>query len=115
MTLSEFERKRHEKAANAFIKRVRPQGHIRHQLDISYRLTDQSIEVMEIRPKWNDPSVFREHLIAKATWTKTTQVWKVYWMRSDQKWHRYEPMPEVPHLEDFLSLVEKDEFACFWG
>jgi hypothetical protein len=31
------------------------------------------------------------------------------------KWHRYDPDPEVKTLDEFLEVVENDEFACFWG
>jgi hypothetical protein len=31
------------------------------------------------------------------------------------KWHRYDPDPEVKSIEEFLALVEKDEYGCFFG
>jgi hypothetical protein len=31
------------------------------------------------------------------------------------KWHRYEPDPEVKKIEDFLAVVERDEYGCFYG
>ena len=36
-------------------------------------------------------------------------------MRADLKWHRYEPLPEVDAIEDFLLTVEEDDHACFFG
>jgi hypothetical protein len=39
----------------------------------------------------------------------------VFWMRRDLKWHRYEPASEVKTIEDFLAVVDKDAYACFWG
>ena len=56
-----------------------------------------------------------EHPVAKATYVKSQAVWKVYWQRADLKWHRYDPEAEVQTLEDFLAVVEKDEFCCFYG
>ena len=38
-----------------------------------------------------------------------------FWQRADLKWHGYEPRPEVARLEQFLALVEEDEYACFFG
>jgi hypothetical protein len=35
--------------------------------------------------------------------------------RSDLKWHRYEPSPEVNAIEDLPLIVEKDDIACFFG
>lgn len=56
-----------------------------------------------------------EHSVAKATYVKTTGLWRVFWKRSDLKWHRYEPEPAVPRIEDFLALVGKDQYGCFFG
>jgi len=31
------------------------------------------------------------------------------------KWHFYEPVPDVSTLDEFLAVVKKDEYACFFG
>jgi hypothetical protein len=36
-------------------------------------------------------------------------------MRTDLKWHRYEPTPEAVDLEGFLAIVEDDHYGCFYG
>ena len=41
-------------------------------------------------------------------------MWKAYWQRADLKWHRYDPDPEVDTINDFIKLVEEDEFGCFF-
>ena len=115
MALSEFERKRVEKLADAFVERRRPPVHMRNELDLGYRVCGQSVELFEIRRLWNDPSERIEEPVAKATYVKKTNTWRVYWQRSDLKWHRYDPDPEVATLEDFLRVVDEDEFAAFWG
>ncbi|MGH9576307.1 MAG: DUF3024 domain-containing protein [Terriglobales bacterium] len=53
--------------------------------------------------------------MAKATFVKTEAAWRVYWQRADLKWHRYDPVPLVESLEDFVKLVDEDHHACFWG
>jgi len=53
--------------------------------------------------------------VAKATFVRTQAVWRVFWQRADLKWHRYEPEPEVPRLEDFVALVDRDQYGCFFG
>lgn len=115
MPLSEFERKRFERTIGEFIERRRPPVHVRPQLDLGFRVTGQSVEIFEIRPRWDKPTVTIEEAVAKATFVKRQRVWKVFWQRADLKWHRYDPVPEVPSLERFLELVEKDEHACFFG
>ena len=115
MTLSELERKRFERTVGAFVERRRPPAHIRPKLDLGYRVAGQSVEIFEIRPRWNKPTEKVEGAVAKATFVKRHRTWKVFWQRADLKWHRYDPAPEVPSLERFLELVEKDEYSCFFG
>ena len=42
-------------------------------------------------------------------------MWKVYWLRADLRWHRYDPDAEVASLDEFLAIVDRDEYACFFG
>ena len=115
MAFSEFESKRVEKLASQYIDTHRPPAHIRSQLDIGYRISGQSLEFFEIRPRWDKPEEILEHDFAKATFVKKTRSWKIYWLRQDLKWHSYDPVPEVASLEEFLSTVSEDALACFRG
>ncbi len=115
MALSEFEIKKCEKAIAAFMKKRRPPANIRKELDIGFRITDQSVEIFEIRPEWRNPDNTIEIPVAKSTYVKTDGTWKVFWQRQDMKWHRYPPDPEVASVEEFLALVDRDEHACFFG
>lgn len=115
MAFSELARKRTEKLVGAYVEKRRPPAHIRKELDLSFRVRDQSVEIFEIRPAWRNPKEKQEQLVAKATFVKTQRIWKVYWQRADLKWHAYEPAPEVDTLEEFLALVERDEYGCFFG
>ncbi len=115
MALSEFEQKRCEKIVGAFIESRRPAAHIRPKLDLGFRVDRQSVEIFEIRPRFDSPEEKLEHSVAKATFVKSSGTWRVFWQRSDLKWHRYEPAPEVATLEEFVKLVSEDDHACFWG
>jgi hypothetical protein len=115
MTFSEFEKKRVEKTADAYVQKRRPPPHIRPKLDVGFRVTGQSLEIFELRPAWREPGVILEQPVAKATYVKSRKLWKVFWMRQDLKWHGYSPTPTVGSLEEFLDLVEADAHACFWG
>ena len=75
----------------------------------------QSIEILEVRPHWEDKSKILEYPVAKATYNKSKRNWKVFWQRADLKWHSYKPNPEVDSIEDFLALVQEDKHACFFG
>lgn len=115
MAVSEFEVKRIEKIMDDYLEKVRPPVHIRNELDIAYRIDNQSVELFEIRPAFQKPNQKIEHAIAKATYVKRVKEWRLYWMRADLKWHRYGPAAEVSNLEDFLKIVEEDAYGCFYG
>jgi hypothetical protein len=115
MSLSEFEIKRCEKLVGQYVEKRRPPAHIRNELDLDFRIKGQSVELFEIRPAWREPGVMIESPVAKATYVKTQQTWKVYWQRADLKWHCYDPDAEVKTIEQFLEVVERDEYSCFYG
>ena len=115
MALSEFETKKIEKEVRAFVDKRRPPPYIRPELDLGFRVKGQSVEILEVRPRWRHPGEKMEHAVAKATYVKTQRIWRVYWQRADLKWHGYEPNAEVDTLQDFLAIVDRDEYACFFG
>ena len=115
MAFNDLDRKRIENAMAAFLAKRRPPPHIRPQLDLGYRLIEQSVELFEIRPQWDNPSIIREHPFAKATYVRTQNLWKVFWQRADLKWHGYEPASTVKSIEEFLSAVDADPYGCFFG
>ena len=115
MALNDIERKRIEKLVGAFVEKLRPPPHIRSQLDFGFRVTGQSVELFEVRPRWNKPGIKHESSFAKATFVRAQGMWKVYWKRADLKWHGYEPVPEVSDIEKFLTVVKEDEYSCFFG
>ena len=115
MAFSEIEQKRIEKPVKAYIDGRRPPPHVRNELDLGYRIRNQSVELFETRPAWQRPGEYIEHSIAKATFVKADRRWKIYWLRKDLRWHRYEPDPSVSTIEEFLAVVEQDQFGCFYG
>jgi len=86
---------------------------IRKELDIGYRIDEQSVIFLEIRPAYMNPSTIRELEFAKATYVKSRESWKIYWMRSSG-WYPYMPA-EMKTLEAFVIEVEKDPLGCFKG
>lgn len=96
----------------AFLERKRPPEHIRPKLDVGYKIEGQSII---IHPLWDDASKIIYPEVAKTTFVKAKNHWKVFWLRADLKWHAYGPKPAVKTLSDFVKLVEEDAHGCFWG
>ena len=114
MAFSEIETKRYEKQVGEFVEKRRPPEDIRDELDIGFRIKGHSIEIFEIRPSFFNPKVTMESPVAKTTYVRTQNVWKVFWQRRDLKWHAY-ITPEVRTLKKFLELVDEDDLCCFWG
>jgi len=115
MAFTDLERRQCERALEKFLEKRRPPSEIRARLDLGYRIAGQSVEIFSIRPKWRDPRRKTEEPIAKATYVRTRNRWRIYWMRHDLKWHGYEPDLEVRSIERFLAVVDADEYGCFWG
>lgn len=116
MALSDIELARVKKVVGAFIERRRPPVHLRPELDLLFRVSGQSVTIFEVRPVWRGrPGEKLEHGAAKATYVRSTNHWKVFWLRRDLKWHGYEPAPYVATIEDFVVLVDEDANACFFG
>jgi len=93
----------------------RPPEVLRNQVDVAYKIEDQSIIIYEIRPYYDDPKRIIKSPIAKTTFVKSNAIWKIFWMRADLKWHLYKPRPTVKTISEFIDLVDKDAYGCFWG
>lgn len=116
MAFAEIELARVRRALDAFMQQRRPPPPIRPKLDLGFRISGQSVEIFEIRPRWQGPPDEKhESPVAKATYIRARGVWRVYWQRRDLKWHRYEPRPEVKAVEEFAALVSDDAHSCFFG
>ncbi len=111
MSLNEFEQKLIKEEMAKFLLKRRPPVHVRKKVDLQYRLKDQSVIIFELRPKWNTPEIV-ESPVAKATYVRSQNVWKIYHMPSDLQWHIFD---EVDSFYDFIKAVDEDQDACFWG
>lgn len=116
MAFTEDELKQCEPIIASFIEEQRPREEIRSQVDLDYAIDidDQSIEIFEIRlhPFKNEKGKIP---IAKTKWVRRQRVWKIYWQRADMKWHKYDPVPQVETLGEFMEELQEDPRACFWG
>lgn len=98
-----------------YLEKVRPEEAIRDQLDIGYKITGQSVEIFEIRPRPDNSSLKQYPSIAKTTFIKSKGHWKLFWMRADLKWHGYKPNLYLKNLKKVVEIIDKDEFGCFYG
>jgi hypothetical protein len=104
-----------ESMIKQFVEDLRPPVEIREELDIVYTYANQTLEIGELRPRWDKPQLKTITPVAKATFVKSRDIWKVYWKRASGKWDPYTPKPEVKHLDAFFKLLKEDKHHCFWG
>ena len=52
--------------------------------------------------------------VAKMTFIRAKNRWKIYWMRSNLTWQGYRNNPEVNKLSEALFIVNEDEDHLFW-
>ncbi len=102
-------------AWQSFLMKRRPPVEIRSQVDLDMKIDGYSIEIFTIRPRWDKPDEIIHSPIAKTTFVKSKNYWKLFWMRANLKWYPYDIKPAVKTFEDFLREVDNDTHACFWG
>lgn len=102
-------------ALENYIEKIRPEEALRDKVDVAYKIENQSIIIYEIRPSFRQPKQKIESLVAKATFVKAKDYYKVFWLQSDLKWHSYKPLPTVKSIRDFIHVVSEDQYGCFWG
>lgn len=112
--MNKLDRVKISKIVRGFLEKRRPPIAARSKLDFGFRFFDQSVELIEIRPRLSKQPGKTEHAFAKATFVKSLGVWKVFWMRGNLKWHPYDP-PQAESLDEFLKLVDDDKHHCFFG
>lgn len=116
MAFTEIEIAQHQKTLEtAFWSHRRPPLHLRDKIREGQRITDRSIELFFIRPAFQRPVEFIECSIARLQYVRSRDVWKIFWMRADGKWHSYPPFPETRSLAAALRVVGEDTNACFFG
>ena len=114
MAFNEMDLKRIEKAALDFLANKRPPPHLRAQVDLEYTVQNQSVELLEVRPRWNKPNEIAKRPFAKATFVRSVNQWRIYWVRGNGKWHAYDP-PSTATVAQFFKHVEEDRYGCFFG
>jgi hypothetical protein len=73
--------------------------HLHNELRAIHEVQGYDVAVYEERPEWNDPEKWTREPIAKFKYVRKDNVWKLYWMGGDSKWHSYEPRPAAKSLE----------------
>ncbi|WP_435236287.1 DUF3024 domain-containing protein [Psychromonas sp. PT13] len=115
MPLSEFEIKRYEIAKKKFLLKRRPHPSVRDKCDLDCRLSNQTVEVFEQRPQWNNTDVFNEYPLAKMTYVKTKKEWEIFYMSSNLTWKSYRLHKSAKTIEEVFVIIDCDETGIFFG
>jgi hypothetical protein len=116
MAFNDLETARIERAVTTFMDKRRPAPEHRHRIDFGHRIDGQSTELFEIRPRFRgSEGETQETPFAKMTYVRTQSVWKLYWMKSDLKWHSYDPWPESKTIDPLLDIIAADKHHRFFG
>src|SRR3990172_12446378 len=102
MAFTALENAEIQSIANEFLAKRRPPVDIRHELDVAFRINGQSIELFEIRPRFQHPEQKIESNFAKATYVRKQNIWKLFWRRASGKWNAYPPRSKVKTLKHFF-------------
>ncbi|PKH21452.1 hypothetical protein CIG19_16790 [Enterobacterales bacterium CwR94] len=113
MAFSDIEYQAVKQDVERFVESIRPPKNVRNELDIVYTISGYTIDIGEIRPKWQGmpgDKIFNPS--ARIKYVRSINRWKIYWMRRDMKWHLYST--EIS-LTEALEVVRVDPDCCFFG
>jgi len=68
-----------------------------------------------VRLAFNRPGEEIEEPIAKVQFVRTEGVWRIFWMRANLRWHRYDPHPKAKSSAAALRVIDEDANCCFFG
>jgi Protein of unknown function (DUF3024) len=112
VTFSEQQLTHIHSAMADFVQKHRPPEHLRETVDLKWRIEKQSVCIFMQRTAATRTI---EDAIAKTTYIRSKDRWKIYWQRADLKWHAYPPHSEALFFDEFLAVVDEDSNCCFWG
>jgi hypothetical protein len=114
MAIPDLQRKQIERALDDYCNDV--PDRVRHLLRYVYEIGPNSVELFEERPPWDGRGTeWMRHPIAKFRYVAKREVWELFCVYRDLKWHRYEPLPSAGRFQLLLDEVERDPTCIFWG
>ena len=97
------------------VARRQPPEHLRDQLRLEVEIDGHRVRIWEIRPLWTDPTQTVMSGVARFTYTRSRDEWKLYWKRRDGKWHPWNPEENTGPLKKLVRIVDEDRHGAFWG
>lgn len=114
MAFSDIDRQKIKNKVGGLCSKMTPQ-HLKNKLRFEYEIENQSVIIYEIRPAFRNLGEFTKMPIAKLSYVKSGNLWKLYWQRASGKWQRYETGSSAKSLDKLVEEIERDSYGCFFG
>jgi Protein of unknown function (DUF3024) len=88
---------------------------VRDQLRHGFTIAGNTVELFEERPHYLQKDRWIQEPVAKFRFVATRELWQLYCMRRDLKWHSYALLPIAGTFEILFREVEADPTGIFWG
>lgn len=78
-------------------------------------IADRHVTIYESTPPWDEPGgPWIQFPIARLRYVTKTATWRLYWRDRHQRFHSYEPFPEVDDVMDYLDFLATTSDPIFW-
>lgn len=114
MAFSELELKAIDKTVGDLCRRRSPRQYA-GQLRFVYDVEGHRVSIYEERPPRRGTGEWTRQGVARFRYARTTGQWTLFWMRTDLKWHVYDPDVMPRDLASLVELVERDKHCAFFG
>lgn len=115
MAFNVLEVQRIGKAVDAFVAKKKIELAESGETGLVFKIEGRSVIISEVLADVYDAAKYIEMPVAKAVYVKLSGKWKIYWMDRSLRWKSYHPEPAVDRIEDFIKILDDDDFAYFWG
>ncbi len=114
MAFSEIELKRIDLTVGELCRRSsRPE--FANELRFVYDIEGHAVSIYEERSPWDGIGGWTRMGVARFRFVRSRGEWRLYWMRRDLRWHRYDPEPSTDELAALVAVVDADEYGAFFG
>ncbi len=100
---------------NSFSERKRLLRDAACEQDVVYRVERNNVIILELLPDFGDASTMVASEVAKATFIRSKDYWRIYWLRRNLNWEKYPPRAKVKRIKTFFDIITRDKYHCFFG
>ncbi|MCI0689211.1 MAG: DUF3024 domain-containing protein [Sporichthyaceae bacterium] len=96
--------------------RARVPETVRDQVRVELDVAERHVTIVKCRPPWR-PGVgtqWTRFPIARLRYTKSTELWSLYWRDRNLRFHEYDRVPATASVENLLVEVDRDPTSIFW-